>query len=162
MRIYLIKMFGISLGFTLAVELTAACLLRGCMKRRERKKTKLTPCGNGAGGTGKAVFGSAGHMVLLVVLVNILTNPLAVLLCWIARMRLTPVLSFPAELLVEAAVVVAEACVYRSFMEKPGWQTGRPLLLSAVTNVCSWTAGMVLGGWIDLAVTVLLRIRRAW
>lgn len=151
MKLYLIKMFGISLILTLVVELAVAFLVRIGMKHwgGERKKQALA-------------IGSKRHMALLVVLVNILTNPLAVLLCWLGRMYLPGVLAVLAELVVEAAVVAAEAGIYHSFMEKPGWQTGRPLLLSAVTNVCSWTAGIAFGGWIDLAVSVFLRMRQAW
>jgi hypothetical protein len=97
-----------------------------------------------------------------VVLVNLLTNPPAVLLCWLSRMYLPPFLTLPVQLSVEAAVVAVEAWIYCSFMEKPGWQTGRPLLLAVAANLCSWTMGIVCGRWIDLAVTIALRLSQVW
>lgn len=175
MKGYLVKMFGISLVLTLAVELAAAFVVRLGIKIWESRKKKTSKTANGRMQAGRRekdafdyvcqdrlVLGSKRHMALLVVLVNVLTNPPAVLLCWLGRMCLPPFFSLPVELAVEAAVVAVEAWIYKSFMEKPGWGTGRPLLLSVAANVCSWTAGIALGGWIDLAVTFLWRFRQAW
>ena len=191
MKAYLIKMFGISLALTIVVELPVAFILRLGVKRLgkrslgKKKKTISTSNegrqGRGMGGFAAGtdgqirsalpvsaggeiwpVLGSRRHLALLVVLVNLLTNPLAVLLCWLGRMYLPPFLSLPVQLLVEAAVVAVEAWIYRSFMEKPGWQTGRPVLLSLTANVCSWTIGIVCGRWIDLAVAIALRLGQGW
>ncbi len=153
MEVYLAKMFGISLALTMAVELPVAFVLRWGMKHIGKKEQKAK------GGT---VLGSKRHLALLVALVNLLTNPPAVLICWLGRMYLPLFLTIPVQLLVELAVVAVEAWIYRSFMEKPGWQTGRPVLLSVVANVCSWTVGIVCGRWIDLAVTVAMRLLQAW
>ncbi len=176
MKAYLIKMFGISLALTILVELPVAFVLRWGMKHlgRTGKKTESTSNGgrqarkaaqatvSTSGGRTKPALGSKRHLALLVVLVNLLTNPLAVLLCWLGRMYLPPFLSLPVQLLAEAAVVAVEAWIYRSFMEKPGWQTGRPVLLSLTANVCSWTIGIVCGRWIDLAVAIALRLGQGW
>lgn len=151
MEWYLLKMFGISLALTIAIELTVAFLLRLCLWLH----------GKGRGGTG-AALGSKRHMALLVLLVNVLTNPPAVLLCWLGRMYLPQPLSFPVQIGAEMAVVAAEAWIYRRFMEKPGWQTGKPLLLSVAANACSWTIGIVCADWIEYAVALFLRIRRVW
>ena len=186
MKAYLIKMFGISLALTILVELPVAFVLRWCMKHlgKEMKTRRASNSGwqgrgmvetaNNTGGQTRSVLparadgetrpvlGSKRHLALLVVLVNLLTSPLAVLLCWLGRMYLPPFLSLPVQLLVEAAVVAVEAWIYRSFMEKPGWQTGRPVLLSVTANVCSWTIGIVCGRWIDLAVAIALRLGQGW
>ncbi len=175
MKGYLVKMFGISLGLTMVVELVVAFVVRLGIKGRMHRgmKTEQTSDGGRHGVSGvkdafdhgsrdRPSLGSKRHMALLVVLVNVLTNPLAVLFCWLGRMWLPPFLSLPLELAVEAAVVAVEAWIYRSFMEKPGWGTGRPLLLSVATNVCSWTAGVVFGGWIDLVVTFFGRMIQAY
>lgn len=175
MEVYLAKMFGISLALTMVVELPVAFVLRWGMKHAGKKRWKTEMASNGGrrgrgmpGATASAeekaglALGSKRHLALLVVLVNLLTNPPAVLLCWLGRMYLPLFLTIPVQLLVELAVVAVEAWIYCSFMEKPGWQTGRPVLLAVVANVCSWTIGIVCGKWIDLAVTVAIRLRQAW
>nr|WP_300834690.1 hypothetical protein [uncultured Acetatifactor sp.] len=191
MEIYLAKLFGISLALTIVVELPVAFILRLGVKRLGKrslgKKKKAISTSNegrqgrgtggiaagtdgqirsalpvSAGGEIWPVLGSRRHLALLVVLVNLLTNPPAVLLCWLGRMYLPLFLTIPVQMLVELAVVAVEAWIYCSFMEKPGWQTGRPVLLSVTANLCSWTIGIVCGGWIDLAVTIALRLSRAW
>lgn len=65
----LIERFGVSLAITIAVELAVAFLSgRGLWK-----------CSGGR---------QLGKKVLLVMLVNVLTNPPAVLVCWIAGLYL--------------------------------------------------------------------------
>ena len=93
-------MFAMSLGLTLLLEYPVAWLL-GLRGRR----------------TG-----------ILFVLVNVLTNPAAVLL------HLFGVSQIPIEL----AVVLVEWFVYRQFGVK------KPLLLSLSANVLSWGTGLVI------------------
>ena len=163
MKSYLVRMFGISLVLTIVVELAVAFLMRLILKHAQKGR-KAGDISNPSGRPrqGGIVLGSKRHLALLVVLVNLLTNPLAVLLCWLGRMYLPPFLSFPLQLAVETAVVAAEAGIYRSFMEKDGWQTGKPVLLAIITNVCSWLLGIVCARWIDFALSFILWIRQAW
>lgn len=107
---YLVKMFGISLGLTLVIELVIGYL----MGMRRYKHT------------------------LLMVLVNILTNPAAVLVCW---------LGVP-EIPVEIVVFLVEAGVYYWFSKDEKWQIQHPVLLALIANLISWTSGILiqLGG----------------
>lgn len=99
---YLLEMFGISLLLTLVIELMIA-LLWGIRSKKQ---------------------------ILLVVLVNVLTNPAAVLLCWLGIPQLP----------VELAVVLAEALIYRD----PAWKIPHPVLLAVVCNVISWGTGILI------------------
>ena len=103
---YLLKVFGISLVLTLALELPLAYL----MGLRGRK------------------------YVLLAVLVNILTNPAAVLLHHLGIPQIP----------VELAVVAVEAGVYDSFSKAEGWEIPHPVRLAVVCNLVSWLTGVLI------------------
>lgn len=120
----LIERFGVSLALTIAVELTVAFL----------SGRVLWKCSGGR---------QLGKKVLLVTLVNVLTNPPAVLVCWIAGLYLTALPDLSVQLAVEAVVVAVEACVYCSFARNPQWEIRRPALLAVVANLCSWLTGAV-------------------
>lgn len=92
----------------------------------------------------RAAGSRAARILLLSVLVNILTNPAAVFICWLGRMYLPLWLKWPLELAVETLVVAVEGYVYFSFREKPLWRIERPLLLSAWANGCSWLLGKII------------------
>lgn len=117
MVIYLICMFGISLALTLVTELAIAFLFG----LRTRKN------------------------VLLVVLVNVLTNPPAVLCNWLCRLYLPYYNRVPVQLVIEAAVVIVEAFVYCCFARDEQRQIKRPVLLALTANGCSWLLGVVIG-----------------
>ena len=57
---------------------------------------------------------------------------------------------------------MSEAWIYRCFTEKPGWQTGRPVLLAVTANICSLSLGVVCARRIDFALSFILRIRQTW
>lgn len=142
MAVYLVEMFGVSLALTMGIELAVACyLLRG----GER--------GGRAGGLGRVAcfqlrrgkWERGRRWGVIVVLVNVLTNPPAVLFCWLGRIWL-PAAEVPVQLAAEALVVAVEAYVYRCFAGKPGWGIERPYLLAAAANVCSWLGGRWLMG----------------
>ena len=103
---YLLEMFLISLGLTWLIELTVAAFLG----LRDKKS------------------------MLLVLLVNLLTNPAAVLICH---------LGIP-ELPVELAVMAVEAFVYTSFSKDERWQITHPVILSVSANLIAWLAGILL------------------
>ena len=117
MVIYLIRMFGISLALTLATELAIAFLFG----LRTRKN------------------------MLLVVLVNVLTNPPAVLCNWLCRLYLPHYNRVPVQLVIEAAVVIVEAFVYCRFARDEQRQIKRPVLLALTANGCSWLLGLLIG-----------------
>lgn len=87
---WLLKMFGTALLFTLLIELAVAVLY----KIRSRQK------------------------LLLVVLVNILTNPPAVLLHWLGSLYLPALPDLWLQLGLELLVILAEALIYHSFSTK--------------------------------------------
>lgn len=117
MVIYLIRMFGISLTLTMVTELAIAFLFG----LRTRKN------------------------VLLVVLVNVLTNPSAVLCNWLCRLYLPYYNRVPVQLVIEAAVVIVEAFVYSCFARDGKRQIKRPVLLALTANGCSWLLGVLIG-----------------
>lgn len=127
MRIYLTEMFAVSLLLTIVTELAVVHILLWLPERQLKRRKSLY-----------------ARTALLATLVNILTNPPAVLLCWLGRMYLSSALHFPAQIAVEAVVVAAEAYVYSCFAVKPEWGIKRPVLLSCAANGCSWLLGMII------------------
>lgn len=105
---YLLEMFGVSLALTLVIELAAGWI----MGLRSRKK------------------------LLLIVLVNVLTNPAAVLICWLGAPQIP----------VEIIVILAEAWVYFWFSKDPNWTISHPAWTSVIANGLSWLIGFLLGG----------------
>lgn len=107
---YILEMFGISLGLTLLIEL---------------------PIGFAMGMRGK-------KHILLMILINVLTNPAAVLLCWLGV----------AQIPVEIAVFLVEAGIYYWFSKGENFTIKHPILLALLANLISWTSGILiqLGG----------------
>lgn len=122
----LAPMFGFSLGLTVVIELAAAFLYL-CFASRGAFSRSWN-----------------GSMVLLLLLVNLLTNPPAVLLCWLGSLYLPVFTRLPLETAVEALVILVEGAVFRSFAEKPQWQIPGPFILAAVINISSWLIGRML------------------
>ena len=105
MGMYLLEMFGISLLLTLAIELPIGFYMG--IRRRN---------------------------LLIVLLVNILTNPAAVLLHWLGI----------GQIPLEAAVVLVEALIYVWFSKDEKWDIPRPVLLALVSNGISWGTGLLI------------------
>ncbi len=80
---------------------------------------------------------------LVVLLVNVLTNPAAVLVYWLYQVYAGEH-SLPVQILIELAVVTVEAYIYRSFAEDDRFQIPRPIRLAIVANVFSWGIGRLL------------------
>lgn len=70
----------------------------------------------------------------LAVLVNVLTNPAAVLL---------HLLGIP-QIPIEIGVVLVEWAVYRSFASEENWHIRHPAALAIVANGISWMVGVLL------------------
>lgn len=152
MESYLIEMFGVSLALTIVVELAVVLLLEKIQTgKRERSEGFRQP-----GYPGRMenrnydwnemfpIFGQHfGKGILLVVLVNVLTNPPAVLLCWLGGLYMPTIPKIAVQLVVETAVVLVEACIYRSFAQRPQWKIARPVRLAVAANVCSWLLGAI-------------------
>ena len=103
-------MFGISLGLTLLIELPIGFAMGMCEKKH----------------------------ILLMILINVLTNPAAVLLCWLGVPQIP----------VEIGVFLVEASVYYWFSRDESWNIKHPVLLALLANLISWTSGILiqLGG----------------
>ena len=103
---YLLEMFGVSLGLTLLIEI---------------------PIG--------FAWGLRGWKYLaLMVLVNVLTNPAAVMLCWLGLPQLP----------IEIAVFLVEAGVYYWFSRDDKWTIRCPVLLALAANGISWLSGLLM------------------
>ena len=112
---YLIEMFGVSLLLTLIIEFAVAWLFR-------------------------IPFGREWLPILLV---NILTNPMAVLINWLITLYLPQMKTLWIQLPLECVVVVVEFLIYGS-LSKSGWSCKRPFLLALVSNAASWLVGVVI------------------
>lgn len=109
MGVYLLKMFGISLLLTLLIEWIFAFVwgLRG-------KKT-----------------------FLLVTLVNLVTNPAAVLTYWLYGMYCGKAL-LAVQIGIELVVVTVEALIYRNFAKEESFDLKWPVLFAVLANGLSW------------------------
>ncbi len=106
---FYIKLFGISLGLTLILETGLALLLK-------IRKKNLIP----------------------VILVNIISNPVAVYITYFGN------ISFPWVLIIEAAVVLFEGLIYYILNRNEIFEISKPFLKSLILNCFSYTAGIVI------------------
>lgn len=112
MLMYLVEMFGGSLFLTECIEIAAAV----CMGVRKRSA------------------------LLLVLLVNCLTNPAAVYLTWIERIYLGAEAGYLKPviyIMIEILVVIIEGCIYRQYMK----ENRHPFLFSLCVNAISFATG---------------------
>lgn len=133
---YLLEMFGTSLALTILIEPTVIFLFLRFGRRRipEVQEKAQTESGR------RTMI----RYLLLSVPVNVLTNPPAVLLCWLGRMYLGQGWELPVQLSTEVLVVAAEAWVYCGFAKKPGWEIPHPAVMAAAANVSSYLMGGLL------------------
>lgn len=117
MAVYLLKMFGVSLLLTIGIELAVAGFVKIPLSRRN---------------------------IQLIVLVNCLTNPAAVLLVWICGRMFPGVSGLLFQIPIEAVVILAEAVVYRLFAAEQGWDIQKPVQLAVIANMVSWLVGVLL------------------
>ena len=143
MRAYLWRMFAGSLGLTVAAELGVAILYLSVERLREGAgQTKAGARPGLRGAFSSEGMGHGARTLLLTVLVNLLTNPPAGLVCWLGRLWMPPGLQLYLQLAVEALVVAVEGGVYGSFGRKPGWKIKRPMLFALAANGTSWLLGL--------------------
>lgn len=82
--------------------------------------------------------------MLLVLLVNILTNPAAVFVVWVCNGYLGSEFSFLFQCVIEFVVVVVEAKIYTSFAREESWNIKKPLQFAIIVNMISWLSGVVI------------------
>ena len=82
--------------------------------------------------------------MIVVWLVNTLTNPLAVLLAWQLTRHFPGISSLIIQLPIECIVVLVEALIYRGFAGKEKWTIRHPVLLSVTANAISWSIGLMI------------------
>ena len=108
--IFFLKMFAFSLLLTIVIETALALLFR-----------------------------VRGKSLLIVILVNVLTNPIVVYLAYFLD------LSLPIVLLPEAGAVLLEGSIYYMFNKKEGFEFRRPFVISLVLNAVSYCVGLLIG-----------------
>ncbi|MBQ6679631.1 MAG: hypothetical protein IJM76_06370 [Lachnospiraceae bacterium] len=89
------------------------------------------------------LFGARKKGLLIVLIVNLITNPPAVFLSYLLRAYLPRGLYLPLVLLMECAVILIEWGLYRRTARKLP-VVRKPLLAAAVLNVTSYLSGVIL------------------
>lgn len=113
---YILKMFGISLVLTIVLEIAVLFLLKESSRRN----------------------------VVLLLLVNVLTNPAAVFLSMIGNMLGGIGRELWFQIPIEIVVVMIEAGIYWVFSREKDWEIRHPILLAIVANMVSWLSGVVI------------------
>ena len=88
------------------------------------------------------LFGVRKKGLLVVFLVNLLTNPLAVFLVYLSRFILSPGAALAFEFFIEALVIAVEAFIYVKL--RPVVNMKHPILAAVVLNLVSYGLGEAL------------------
>lgn len=115
----MLLIFLLSLGLTIAVE-SSVCWVIGVRDGRHQ---------------------------LVVLLVNVLTNPAAVLTYYLISFAFAIDNRFIVQLPIEIVVIIVETMVYYDY-KKSGWNFKRPLLISVMANGISYGLGLLLNYFI--------------
>lgn len=116
MALYFLKMFGVSLVLTVLLELAVLIALREYSKKN----------------------------AVLLILVNVLTNPAAVLAAWLMGQYFPEIPALAVQIPLEVIVVWTEGYLYHSFTEASGYDIRHPFRLAAAANAVSWGIGVCL------------------
>ncbi len=111
----IIQMFVISFGATLVLEALIMVLMGEHSKRN----------------------------FLLLLLINILTNPMAVYLSYVGKI-LIDIPEILIQLPIEIGVILVEAWLYVWFSKDEKWTIKRPIFLGISANVFSWSIGLMM------------------
>ncbi len=89
------------------------------------------------------LFGVRRKGILIVVLVNMLTNPVAVCLCLLIRIAMPAQYYLPIQIIIEILVVIVEGHIYHSFQ---GDQSvgHHPWLMALILNIISYNIGLLI------------------
>lgn len=107
--------FAVSLGATLVLEALVMIFLREHSKKN----------------------------ILLLLLVNLLTNPMAVYLAFVGE-YLTDLPDVLIQLPIEVLVVLVEVGIYIWFSKDENWTIKKPVLLGILANMFSWSIGLMM------------------
>ncbi len=121
---HLLLMFGISLILTLIIELLVTFIMGVRSK----------------------------HGAKLIVLINIITNPVAVLLCWLADLYVPFGWELMAFVVIELAVVFTEARILKLFATAKKFRIKQPVKLAIVANLISCLLGIVINELIRIYI----------
>ena len=80
---------------------------------------------------------------LLLLLINILTNPMAVYLSYVGKI-LVDIPEILIQLPIEIGVVLVEAGIYVWFSKDEKWTIKRPIFLGILANIFSWSIGLMM------------------
>lgn len=142
MGVWMIKGMAVSLGMTLLLELAFSAVV--CLvylkffdgKREDKlkgKKTKENPC------SASAVVQRYRKEICLVILVNVLTNPIVVFTVYMMHIYLPDAVR-PVTAVMEVLAVVTEALIY----QKCSRNIRHPWLYSLFANAFSYGVGLFL------------------
>lgn len=113
---YVLEMFGVSLLLTLVIELVVLFLLKEGSKRN----------------------------IVLLILVNILTNPVAVFTAWLGNVYWGLGSKIWFQIPIEIVVILVEAGIYYIFSKEKDWEIRHPIWLAVVANTVSWVSGVII------------------
>jgi len=113
---YVLEMFGVSLVLTLVIELAVLLLLRENSRRN----------------------------IVLLILANVLTNPVAVFLAWLGNVYGGLGRQIWFQIPIEIVVVFVEAGIYWMFSKEKEWEIRHPICLAVVANMVSWLCGVAI------------------
>lgn len=82
--------------------------------------------------------------IILILLVNILTNPAAVYLSYLLAELNPAVNPLVLQVPVEIVVLFAEAFIYKTFSKHEEYSLKRPILYAFAANAFSWGIGVIL------------------
>ncbi|MBQ0042844.1 MAG: hypothetical protein KBS85_05955 [Lachnospiraceae bacterium] len=152
------EVFAISLGLTLVIEMAFAGIFgrllfnsaAGSGADSDSDSDSDSDPNNGISRTdkmpGKTRWGGAKkHLlrIILILLVNVLTNPVAVYINALCRIYFESGLWIIWQLVIELFVVVIEGVIYRSF-KGDVFGIKRPFIMSLILNVASYGLGLLI------------------
>ncbi len=111
----ILEMFAVSLGMTIVLE---ALVMIGLGEHSKKN-------------------------MLLLLLINIFTNPMAVYLSYVGNylIRLPNIL---IQVPIEIFVILVEVGIYKWFSKDENWNIKKPILLGTLANIISWSVGLMM------------------
>ena len=111
----ILEMFAVSLGMTIVLEALVMIVLGEHSKKN----------------------------MLLLLLINIFTNPMAVYLAYVGN-YLTRLSDVVIQLPIEILVILVEVGIYKWFSKDKNWNIKKPILLGTLANIVSWSVGLMM------------------
>ena len=111
----ILEMFAVSLGMTIVLEALVMIVLGEHSKKN----------------------------MLLLLLINIFTNPMAVYLAYVGN-YLTRLSDVVIQLPIEIFVILVEVGIYKWFSKDENRYIKKPILLGILANIVSWSIGLMM------------------